>query len=89
VGHAEVFQRLGLENHLTLLEKFHSRLIGVHLHDIINLMEDHKAPLAGTFDFSILKPYVRPETLKVIEAHQPATADEIRKGLIYLKGLFE
>jgi hypothetical protein len=52
-------------------------------------MEDHKAPLAGTFDFSILKPYVRPETLKVIEAHQPATADEIRKGLIYLKGLFE
>lgn len=87
VGHAEVFQRLGLGPHLALLEKFHSRLIGVHLHDIINVMEDHRAPLTGTFDFNILKPYIAPDTIKVIEAHQPASAGEIRRGLDYLKGI--
>lgn len=79
-GHAEVFDRLGLIHHEDLLRKFSNRLLGVHLHDIIGPMGDHKAPGCGTFDFNILKPYVSDSTIKVIEAHQPATAEELQSG---------
>jgi len=84
VGHAEVFERLGLGRHRDLLHKFSSRLIGVHLHDIIGAVRDHRAPGFGTFDFKMLKPYLKDETIKVVEVHQPATGDEIRKGAEYL-----
>jgi sugar phosphate isomerase/epimerase len=88
VGHAEAFERLGLARHRDLLQNLSHRLIGIHLHDIIDLMYDHQAPLYGTFDFRTLIPYVKRDTIKVIEAHQPATADEIRKGCEYLKTIF-
>ena len=83
-GHAEVFDRLGLARHKDLLDRFSNRLLGVHLHDIIGMTGDHKAPGAGTFDFKILKPYIKKDTIKVIEAHQPATAEEIRESVRYL-----
>lgn len=88
VGHAEVFDRLGVTRHKDLLEKFSDRLIGVHLHDIMGIIDDHKAPGLGTFDFRTLKPYLKKETIKVIEAHHPATANQIRKGAEYLKKIF-
>jgi sugar phosphate isomerase/epimerase len=64
--------------------KLSGRLLGVHLHDIIKIIEDHEAPGCGTFDFNVLKPYIRKDTIKVIEAHQSATGDEIRRSVGYL-----
>ena len=89
VGHAEVFERLEFYRHRELLDKFSGRLIGTHLHDIIGLTGDHKAPGTGTFDFTILKPYIKKDTIKVIEAHQPASGEEVRRGAEYLKKIFE
>jgi sugar phosphate isomerase/epimerase len=88
VGHAEVHERLGFDSHEELLQRFAGRLMGVHFHDIINLIEDHRAPLCGTFDFGRLIPYVKGDTIKVIEAHSPATADEIRRAKAHLERLF-
>jgi len=88
-GHAQVFENIGIARHRQYLERFSSRLLGVHLHDIKNVIDDHRAPLAGDFDFTLLKPYLRPETLKVIEPHYPATAKEIEKGIRYLTSLFD
>lgn len=87
VGHAEVFERLGLGQHKDLLDRFSSRLIGVHLHDIINVISDHKAPGLGTLDFSIVRPYLREDIIRVIEVHQPASAGQIREGVKYLKNI--
>ena len=89
VGHAEVFDRLGLVRHKDLLERFSHRLKGIHLHDIIGPIEDHKAPGSGTFDFRLIKPYLNKNTLKVLEPHQPATADEIRRSVEYLGEIFK
>ena len=88
VGHAEAFERLGLANHEEHLKRFQNRLLGIHLHDIIGLIHDHNSPGAGTFDFRMLKPYVKKDTLLVIEAHAPATADELREGVGLLTGIF-
>lgn len=85
VGHAEVFERLGLCRHRDLLDKFAHRLIGVHLHDIMGAINDHKPPGSGTFDFRLVKPYIRPDTIKVMEVHQPASADDVRRGAEYLE----
>lgn len=89
VGHAEVFERLGFARHRDLLDSFANRLIGVHLHDIIGVMNDHKAPGAGTFDFKLIRPYIGKDTLKVIEAHGPVTAGELRKSAEFLEKVLE
>ncbi|MFH1245614.1 MAG: TIM barrel protein [Candidatus Omnitrophota bacterium] len=85
-GHAQIYENLGFFKHKELLDNFGSRLLGVHLHDV-DKMDDHRAPLQGSFDFSLLKPYVKKETLKVLEPHQPATAEEIMSGWNYLRQL--
>lgn len=85
VGHAEVFDRLGIYRHTALLNKFSDRLLGIHLHDIIGPIDDHKAPGQGTFDFSMLRKYLTPDTIKVLEVHQPVTAGEIHSGVAFLK----
>lgn len=85
VGHAQTFENLGLARHRDYLERFANRLLGVHLHDILQPMDDHRAPGCGTLDFAMLKPYLRRDTIRVIEAHAPATADEIRRGIAHLE----
>lgn len=87
VGHAEAFDRLGLARHEDYLKRFQNRLIGIHLHDIIGLIYDHNAPGAGEFDFSLLRPYIKKDTIKVIEAHQPASAEALRKSVVYLNSV--
>ncbi len=87
VGHAQIFENIGLFEHKDYLDRFSSRMIGIHLHDITGT-QDHLAPLQGGLDFSILKPYVRKDMLLVLEPHYPATSDQIRKGAEYLASLF-
>ncbi len=87
-GHAQVFENLGLLRHKEYLEKFSSRLLGVHLHDVGGVINDHKAPLTGDFDFTILKPYLHKDVIRILEPHEPATAQEIKKALEYLKKLY-
>ncbi len=87
VGHAQVYENMHFFAHRTLLDKFSQRMIGIHLHDIKG-MDDHRAPLKGEFDFSLLKPYISKETLKVLEPHYPAKAEDIIRGRNYLEKLF-
>jgi sugar phosphate isomerase/epimerase len=88
VGHAQVYENLRFIKHKAMLDKFGRRMLGIHLHDVKGI-DDHRAPLKGEFDFSLLKPYVKSDTLKVLEPHYPATAEEITRGWKYLKKLFK
>ena len=89
VGHAQIFENIGLFNHKKdFLDRLSGKIIGMHLHDITGV-DDHRAPLQGSFDFAILKPYVKNDTHLVLEPHQPATPEEIKKGAGYLRALFE
>ena len=56
-GHAHVNERLTLIPSGSLLNKYADKLIGVHLHDAIDL-EDHLAPGCGEIDFKDLKSYL-------------------------------
>lgn len=86
-GHAQVYENIGFIRHEELLGRFAGRMIGIHLHDIEGI-DDHRAPLAGKFDFTRLLPYIKKKTIKIIEAHHPATAEEIIKARDYLRKIF-
>ena len=82
--HAQIYENLGILRHEDYLEAFANRLIGVHLHDIMRF-DDHRAPGCGEFDFRRLKRYIKKDTIRVIEAHGKATADEVKKSLLFME----
>lgn len=87
-GHAQVYENLGLLYHEDYLERFRHRLLGVHLHDVKGVIDDHNAPFTGDFDFSILKPFLNKDVIKILEPHAPATAADIKTAVRRLKVLY-
>jgi len=86
VGHAQVSENLGFSRHIDFLARYGTRMVGVHLHDVIG-GHDHKVPGKGNFNFSILKPYLKKNTIKVVEVHQPASIEEMKTGIDFLNGI--
>ena len=86
-GHAEVSENLGIGNHADYLNEYSKDMIGIHLHDVLGT-RDHLPPSQGNFDFTKLTPYVNKQTLKIIEAHQPASGQDIIKSKEYLESVF-
>ena len=86
-GHAQLMENLGFAKHKDFLDRYGYSLIGVHLHDILG-GQDHLAPLVGNLDFELLQPYLKKDTLKVIEAHSPATAEELIKSRDFISRIY-
>jgi len=84
LGHATAQENLGLLYKGELLENLGQFLAGVHLHGCRGY-HDHYAPGSGEEDYSLLKKFLKPETLRVVEAHYRATQEELLRGLDFLK----
>lgn len=86
-GHAQVSEVLGFNKHKDFLRAYAKRMAGIHLHNLSGC-SDHQAPSVGDLDFKFFKPYLNNRTLKVIEAHYPASSGELKKSKILLEALF-
>lgn len=84
VGHAQCSEELDIVAHESYLQAYATRMVGMHLHDIIGV-SDHRVPLTGDFDFRKLKPYLSPDTIKVVEAFVGAPEEQVIEGMSFVR----
>ncbi|MBN2355219.1 sugar phosphate isomerase/epimerase [candidate division KSB1 bacterium] len=85
IGHAEIYHRLQMFDHQRdYLNRWSPHLAGFHLHDVEEL-HDHLAPGQGDFDFDILKPFIKDDTIRILEIHSKANVQDIRHGVEMLQ----
>lgn len=84
VGHQATLEYLGFVEKNAYLKKFGDRLIGTHLMDCKEIY-DHKAPGTGNIDYSLLKNYLKADTIKVLELGPKVTPPEVKAGFEYLQ----
>jgi sugar phosphate isomerase/epimerase len=87
-GHAQIKQDLGFIDHAQFLAERASRLAGFHLHDVKFPARDHFPPGSGEINFAALKPFVKPEHIKVFELSPKVPVDAARAGIAHLKGIW-
>jgi sugar phosphate isomerase/epimerase len=61
-------------------------MIGIHLHDISGIT-DHLPPGKGELDFSVFLKYLPKDALIIMEAHNPALAQDLVASKKFLEGL--
>jgi sugar phosphate isomerase/epimerase len=88
VGHAQVWENLGFPSSVDYLKRYSDKLLGMHLHDV-KKTEDHLAPLLGDIDFKKFMPFIKKDTIKVMEAHYPSSSNSVQKGARYLEEIFK
>jgi len=88
VGHAQAMDRLGFYPHKEWLERFSSRMLGIHLHDVIGI-DDHYAPGLGEVDFDQIIAYLPKGVLRTCELLARNTPEQVKAGMSFLaeKGL--
>ena len=84
-GHAQIKENLGFIQHAQHLESLSARLAGFHVHDVQYPDGDHAAPGTGTVDYAKLKPFVKPQHIKVFELSPGLSAEAVKRGVAHVK----
>jgi len=87
-GHAQIKENLGFIHHAAHLGSLAGRLGGFHIHDVQMPAKDHCAPGTGIIDYAALKPFVKPEHIKVFELSPSLPVDAVKAGIAHLKGIW-
>lgn len=83
VGHAETWDQLGFVPHEEWLRRFASRIIGVHLHDVIGI-DDHRAAGTGQIDWTMVARYLPANAMRTCEFQNDNSPAQIRAGVQWL-----
>ena len=87
-GHAQIKENLGFIHHRSHLEALANRLGGFHIHDVQFPDRDHMPPGSGTIDFAALKPFVKPQHVKVFELSPKVPVESVQRGIAHLKKIW-
>jgi sugar phosphate isomerase/epimerase len=87
-GHAQIKQDLGFIDHAQFLSERASRLAGFHIHDVKFPAHDHYPPGEGDINYAALKPFVKPEHIKVFELSPKVSVEGARAGIAHLKSIW-
>ena len=87
-GHAQIKENLGFIHHRSHLEALANRLGGFHIHDVQFPGHDHAPPGSGMIDFVGLKPFVKPQHVKVFELSPKVPIESVQRGIAHLKKIW-
>jgi len=87
-GHAQMKENLGFIRHADHLASLADRLAGFHIHDVQFPTRDHCAPGTGMIDFAALKPFVKPEHIKVFEFSNKVPVEAAKAGITHIKNIW-
>lgn len=90
-GHAQIKENLGFLDHRMHFEELAPRLGGLHIHDVIAGAEgqqDHVAPGLGMINYQALRPWVKPEHIKVIELSPGVRAEDVVRGRDFIQSVW-
>lgn len=84
IGHGQVLEDLGFGRHEEWFRRFGGQMVGIHLHDVLDL-EDHRAAGRGTVDWSMVARHLPAGTLRTCEFRPSHSPEEVRAGLDLLQ----
>lgn len=82
-GHAQVQEVLGLWPHVDWLRAYGHRLVGLHLHDSVDL-QVHRAPGAGDVDWVCLASLVPAGVVRTVEVDGTVSREALLAGVEHL-----
>ncbi len=80
VGHAQAWEELGYYAHQEWLRRFASRMVGIHLHDMIGF-EDHHAAGLGKINLAMVAQYIPANIVRTCEFQNFNSPDQVRAGV--------
>lgn len=83
-GHAQVQADLGITPHEDWLHAYGHRLIGLHLHDAVNL-QVHQVPGTGRVDWAGLASLAPAQVLRTVEVDRPVSEKALFVGVRHLQ----
>lgn len=88
-GHAQAQENLGYIPHETYLKEFGDMMIGAHIHDVDGYTDHLQTPCGGKggVDFAMLKKYLKPDTIKILELRGEVTEKQAKDSVEWLSRL--
>ena len=83
VGHAETLDQMGFIPHEEWLKRFASRMVGVHLHDVIGI-DDHRAAGLGQVNWEMVARYLPANALRTCEFQNDNSPEQVAAGVKWL-----
>ena len=81
MGHAQVREFFGWENHLGTAQALLPMTCGIHIHDAVPLANDHLPPGKGTIDFRAFAFYGAADVIRVFEPEPSVKPGALRDAL--------
>jgi sugar phosphate isomerase/epimerase len=79
-GHGKIRQNLGFINQIYWIEKLSGFMSGMHLHDVKPPATDHIMPPFGNFVFTQLAPFIKNDTVLVMEPMPGTPPEDVLAG---------
>ena len=85
LGHGQIRELIGLEEHFPAARRLLPLTRGIHIHDVDAGLRDHLAPGKGAMDFSRFAFYGGADTIRVLEPGSEVTPGDLQQGLATIK----
>lgn len=88
IGHGQVRHNMGLIYHKGIVNRFASKIAGMHIHDVIDGIVDHQMPPGGAVKFEIFKDVVKKNIPLVFEPSHSCDGQNIKNAVQFIEKIW-